>query len=380
MRKFLIATWIGWVISPWAAIADESIPISSPGFRASTLDAQGRLIEDWGAVHVRLVGDGVTDEPLQLESCKLDDVIPAARATANRGPVGLTCVAFRAPTFPSGVDVLQVRVEEIHGQPCSVKLVLDLPEETSAGSRTVSLGGRTVLALSEKIINDQPLRDWGYDDQAVSLPNWARPIGDCDPAFRNIRAGMGGVPIVYHFQIPPRGQADLRLGFCESHWTTAGQRPLTCQVEGAPTETVDPIDRWGRHQPGIVSFAARDEDGDGRLTVVVKTSPTAQDANPILNAIWLFAPGKAPTDAQLLTGAGGSAALYVVDVGGKHDQSILPPAKLEYTVNLPAQGFREWTFLVAAPGGSAPHPSQTTWDPISLRRAARDVWRDWPEP
>ncbi len=233
MRYFLLTACIGFAAAHLSAIADESISISSPGFRPSALDAQGRLIEDWGAVQIRLFGENVTDEPLQLESCKLDEVTPAARATANRGPVRFTCVVFRAPTFPAGVDVLQVRVDEIRGRPCSVKVALELPEETSAGGRTVTLGGRTILALSEEIINDQPLREWGYDDQAVSLPNWAQPIGDCDPAFRNIRAGMGGVPIVYHFQITPRGRADLRLGFCESHWTSAGQRPLTCQVEGA---------------------------------------------------------------------------------------------------------------------------------------------------
>jgi len=368
-----------WLAS-WSllAVAAESIPISSPGFPESRLDGEERLLEDWGAVQVKLSGQDVVDGAVRLESTRLDDVIPAAQSVSDRGPVRLTCTVYRAPAFPAGVDVLQVRVDEIQGQTCSVTLSLDLPPATSAGGRSVALGGRTVLVLPSEIVNDQPLREWGYDDQATNLPGWARPAVPCDPAFRNIRAGMGGVPIIYRFAVPPGGQADVVLGFCESHWTAPGQRPLTCRVEGAPAQTVDPIAQWGQHRPGALLFAARDDNGDGRLDVVVRSSPRAQDANPILNAIWLFPPGKAPPLEPIVAGQADSSADRYVDVGGDRDQSILPPAKLRYPVNLPAGGSAQFTFLVASPGASAPLPQQTAWDLDSLRRAAREVWRDWP--
>ncbi len=154
--------------------------------------------------------------------------------------------------------------------------------------------------------------------------------------------------------------------------------PVICQVEGAESKTVDAIAQWGRHVPGVVAFAARDANGDGRLDVAVRPSARAQDLNPILNAIWIFSAGPTPPLASVLAGQASQTASRYVDVGGDQDQSILPPAKLQYAVSLPAGGSQQWTFLVASPGGSAPVPAQSTWDLVSLRRAAREVWRDWP--
>ena len=71
----------------------------------------------------------------------------------------------------------------------------------------------------------QAMRDWGWADDAVAMPGWARPAVDCDPAFKNIRAGMEGVPILYHFKVDSKSKAKVVLGFCESHWGQAGQRP-----------------------------------------------------------------------------------------------------------------------------------------------------------
>ena len=141
---------------------------------------------------------------------------------------------------------------------------------------------------------------------------------------------------------------------------------------------MDAIAQWGRHVPGVVAFAARDANGDGRLDVAVKPSPAAQDANPILNVIWIFPAGQTPPLEDVLAGKANPTATCYVDAGGDQDQSILPPAKLQYAVSLPAGGSRQWTFLVASPGGSAVVPGPSTWNLDSLRHAARDVWRDWP--
>jgi hypothetical protein len=362
-----------------AAMAAEPIQIHSPGFPSSTLDAEGRLVEDWGSVGVTLGGEGVADGPTALQAVKLDDVIPAAQATSARGAVRLIRTAFRAPAFPSGVDVLTVRVEEACGQPAEVMLGLDLPANVVIGLRTVRLDGRVVLTLPAESLDNRPHRDWGYCDEATSLPGWAKPAVECDPAFRNIRAGMGGVPIVYRFAVNPKSAATVVLGLCESHWAEAGQRPLSCRVEGAAVQMVDPVAKWGQHKPGVLAFRARDENGDGKLEVVVRAAAGAKDRNPILNAIWIFPAGELPNLERLVSGVLSGAATRYVDVGGDSDQSIYPPGKLEYRIELAAGDAQELTFFVASPSSSAPTPDTSTWTAATLRRAAIEVWRDWPQ-
>ena len=360
------------------AVAAEPISIHSPGFPPSSLDAEGRLVEDWGVVGVTLNGEGVVEGPTTLEAVKLDDFIPAAQATAARGAVRLIRTAFRAPTFPSGVDVLSVRVEETRGQPTAVTAALDLPANTVIGLRTVRLGGRVVLTLPPESLANRPMRDWGYCDEATSLPGWAKPAIECDPAFRNIRAGLGGVPIVYRFAVDPKSAATVVLGLCESHWAEAGQRPLSCRVEGAALQSIDPVAKWGQHKPGVLIFAARDENGDGKLEIAVRAARGARDRNPILNAVWIFPAGESPNSERLVSGVLSGAAIRYVDVGGQNDQSIFPPGKLEYRIELAAGGAQELTFVVASPNSSAPAPDASTWTAATLRRAACEVWRDWP--
>jgi hypothetical protein len=313
-----------------------------------------------------------------VEEVRLDSVIPAAQATSPRGAVTLTCTAFRAPAWPAGVDVLTVRLAETQGKPVTALLALDLPPGALIGNRTVRVGNRHVLTLPAEARSPAPPREWGYCDDAVSLPGWGKPEGDCDPAFRNIRAGLGGVPIAYRFSVAPRSQATVALGLCESHWSVPGQRPLVCQVEGAPAQTVDPMVRWGRHKPGVLLFAARDANGDGRLDLVVRTTAEAADQNPILNAIWIFPPEVRVEAAKIATGILNAAATRYVDVGGENDQSIDPVEKVEYRIPLPAHGAQELTFLAACSAGDAPSPEATAWTGATLRRAAQDVWRDWP--
>lgn len=361
------------------AAAAEPVSFTSPGLPPSTMDSEGRLVADWGTLGIRLFGEGITEGPVEVESIKLDDVIPAARATAARGAVNLICTAYRAPAFPSGIDVFTVRVEEAKRQPCELTLALDMPEKAERGMRTVKLGGRSVLALPADAMAAQALREWGYCDEATSLPGWAKPAVPCDAAFKNIRAGMGGVPIVYRFAVPPKSAAIVVLGFCESHWAEPAQRPLVCRVEGAPAQEIDPVGKWGQHQPGALLFKSRDENGDGQLEVVVRAAPQAPDRNSILNAIWILPPRKMPDPAQAIAGQLNAAATYYVDVGGEKDQSIYPPGKLEYKLELPAGGARELTFLTAC-SGAVPSPDTTAWTPATLRRAAAEVWRDWPAP
>jgi hypothetical protein len=364
-------------LSGWAAAGDPR-EIASPGLPPSKVDDQGRLIEDWGIVDVQLRGDGVVAGETKVDAVRLEDVIPAVNAVSNHGAVELSRTMYRAPIFPAGVDVLRVQLKELQGKALDVVLVLDASAGTQLGQRTARIGGRTVLVLPRQVVDTQTLLDWGYSDEAVSLPGWAKPAVECDAAFRNIRAGMGGVPIVYRFAVPARSAATVVLGFCESHWDAAGQRPLRCRVEGAPEQPVDPVAKWGQHQSGLLVFNARDEDGDGKLVVSVRPAVHAPDQNPILNVIWIFAPGETPALDKVMAGQLNDAAQYYVDVGGAKDQSIYPPGKMEFPVHLAAGETQELTFLVACPGSDVPVPSQSDWTAAKLFRAARDVWRDWP--
>jgi hypothetical protein len=223
----------------------------------------------------------------------------------------------------------------------------------------------------------QARRDWGWDDDARAIAGWAKPGVPCDPAFRNIRAGMGGLPIHYAFKVQPKAASTVVLGLCESHWAEAAKRPLVCHVEGAPAQEVDPVARWGQHKPGALLFQARDENGDGQLEVSVMSGLGASDPNPILNVIWIFPPTEKLNLDQVVAGRLNGLAVRCVDVGGPNDQPLYVSGKVEYAVSLAAKGSQEWTFLVACQGGSAPAPDQTAWTPEKLRKAAAEVWRGW---
>jgi len=362
----------------FAAQLCAEVTFTSPGLPPTRMDDQGRLVEDWGMIAVKVAGDGLTaTAPATVQSIKLDGVIPAAQAESRCGRVALTVTAFRAPAWPAGLDVLTVRLAETAGQETPLQLSLALPETVRLGLKTVTLGGRTVLGLPTGTRVSQAVRDWGWADDAVAIPGWARPAVDCDPAFKNIRAGMGGVPILYHFKVEPKAKFKVLLGFCESHWAQAGQRPVVCQVEGAPPQEVDPLARWGQHRPGAIVFAASDANADGTLDVAVLPKPGAPDDNPILNAIWLFPADASPNLEQVVAGKLNAVALRYVAVGGSNDQSLYAGGRVEYALKLPAHATQELTFLVACPGGSVPPPDQTVWTPEKLRQSAAAVWRDW---
>ncbi len=370
--------WVCLLAVLLAAQLRAEVTFTSPGLAPTRMDDQGQLVEDWGSVAVKVAGTGLPSATsAAIRSVTLDNVVPAAQAESRCGTVAVTLTAFRAPVWPSGLDVLTVRLRETGGQETPVQLSLGLPENVRLGLKTVALGGRTVLGLPSGTKMSQATRDWGWADDAVAIPGWARPAVACDPAFKNIRAGMGGVPILYHFKLDPKSKAQVVLGFCESYWSQAGQRPVICQVEGASTQEVDPLARWGQHQPGAIVFAASDANGDGTLDVSVLPKPGASDQNPILNAIWLFPADASPNLEQVIAGKLNAVALRYVAVGGSNDQSLYAGGRVEYALKLPANSTQELTFLVACPGSSVAPPEQSAWTPEKLRQSAAAVWRDW---
>lgn len=355
--------------------AMAEVALSSPGFEASPVDATGAIHEAWGTVGLSILEPaGATVSGQQYEA----SAVPIAVTTVSAGPITLTETAFRAPIFPSGADVLLARLSNTAQSANEVRIAVQVPDPMSIGQCVGMLNGQVVLGLPKNAAPIRKEKDWGCVGGVVPMPGWATPQGECDAAFKNISAGMGGVPIIYHFAVPKSAKRTVMLGFCESFHSTVGQRPLVAQVEGAAPQEVDPLAKWGRHVPGCLRFDACDKNEDGRLEVAVRPHPRANDHNPILNVIWVL-PSDVPVDEQaVIRGELTPKAEYYVDVGGQKDQLLYEPGLLSYALKLQGGTSQELLFLLASPGSaSVPNPETTSWTAESLRRAAEEVARDW---
>jgi len=368
-RHLMIAAATLALMAP--SLAGSDLLLSSPGLTPSKVDSEGVVHEDWGTVALRIrepAGAKITGQRYE------QDPVPTAITTVAVGSVTLTQTAYRAPVWPRGVDVLTAHVRNTADESIAACLDVIVPEQMTVGESVGMLHDRAVLGLPKGATPVREARAWGCTGGVVPMPGWARPKGQCDPAFRNISAGMGGVPIIYRFAVPEGSKRTVVLGFCESHWPSAGIRPLEIYVEGAAKSEIDPIAAWSQHRPGCLRFDAADLDRDGRLQVVVAPHPKASDRNTILNVIWVFSPDVYVDTRDVLHGKMTPQAEYYVDVGGEKDQLLYQLGKLTYKLRLDASGEQELTFFLACPGGSAvPNPETTTWTPESLRRAAEDV-------
>lgn len=360
-----------------AATAATEIEIRSPGFSPSRVGPDGSVLEPWGAVTLRLVSpDGA-----KLEQRQQDNPMPAAVTVATAGSVKLSQTAYRAPIWPAGCDVVQATIENCSDQSAETQIELAVPPKMAIGETVGVIDGRPSLALPTTLQATRQRRDWGCMGGITPLRGWAKPDRPCDPAFKNISAGLGGVPIKYQFRVQAGAAKTLVLGFCESHHEEPAKRIMVATAEGAPPQKMDPIARWGRHVPGLVRFEARDVDHDGLITVAVAPDASAADRNPILNVIWLFGT-TAPPDDAILAGNAGTSAEHYVDVGGDKDQSLYPPGNLKYTIPLLPREKRTILLSLRCPdGGPIPDPTTSAWTTYSLHKAAADVWRDrWAEP
>jgi hypothetical protein len=339
----------------------------SPGFPASQAGADGALAEPWGSLCLTIE----QPEGMQVTTQRYEEKpVPMAVTAKAAGAVTLTETAYRAPIWPGGVDVIEAVVANTSGESAPVCLEANVTSPAPLN--------HNVLGLPQGIEPQRDARPWGCKTAATMMSGWATPQGDCDPAFKNIRAGMNGVPIVYRFTVPKGSGRTVVLGFCESFWSMAGQRPLVAYVEGAPRAAVDPLARWGQHHPGCLRFDGRDTNQDGQLEIAVTSEPAAQDKNPILNAIWIFSPDVYVDTNEVLTGHMNPAAEQYVDVGGEKDQSLYADGAVKFVFTLAPGAEQRLTFLVeTATGTPVPDSDTSAWTPASLRKAAEDVWRGY---
>lgn len=364
--------------------AGESLPgpgllIGAPDTPPTVVTPEGGLQETWGSVRLALAAGSGTAEAAVTSFRRASSVAPVVVTESTADGVTLAVSAFRGPAFPQGFDVLDAEVRNGTPSHARVELRLRLPEGTAATEGVVRVGGRAIIALATP---PPVLRATGCTTAAEAMPGWGRPSVPCHAAFRNIRAGMGGIPIAYQFLMDRQGEArTVVLGFCESHWGDVGKRPLVIRVEGTPECRLDPLAEWGQHKPGGVVFKASDADKDGRIDVRVLPAEGAPDRNPILNAIWVFPQDLVPDPAEVVAGRADAKALFVVDVGGPGEGPVSAPGKLEfpggcptYVVELAPGAQQRLAFLVATGAGNVPAWSQTTWTSRGLRQAATDVW------
>lgn len=355
------------VLSAAPAPAQDGVYLGAPDAEPTWVDADGVIHADWGTMRLRLADA----EPTWTRAVVVD-AAPTAVDRASLDGLSLTTEAYRAPIWPSPVDVLTVTAVNGGTEAAPLHLTFDLPAGIGLGDGAALAGGRVVMRFPTDGLAERESLDWGWTSGGSAMPGWASPEGAVDPAFRSIRAGMGGTDLVYQFRVRPGSAQQVAVGLCESHWADAGQRPVKLVVEGAPTQVLDPLALWGRHRAGVVMFDGRDLNGDGLLRVAGLPVEGAPDTNPILNAIWLFAPDLAVDVQAVVRGELNDAATQFVDVGGERDQGFYRFDALAYDLTVPPGETLTQTFLLAAPGGSV--PDTDAWTPRLLRQAADEVW------
>ena len=142
---------------------------------------------------------------------------------------------------------------------------------------------------------------------------WAAPPPGSDPAFANVAIGMGR-SVHYRFKARKAEGYTVVFGLCEGYWAKGAQRILVLEVEGKPVRTVDMATEFGRNQPALLSFPARDENRDGWIDVSVAAATNSPDKNTILNVLWVLS-GDAKPDQQSLAGTSTCPALAHLDCG-----------------------------------------------------------------
>jgi len=232
-------------------------------------------------------------------------------------------------------------------------------------------------APGEALAVDQPRRSVFRREGGRVLAGWGKPKRPCDAAFRNIVAGFSE-PATYHLQAEKGKSYVVAVGLCESHWKEPGRRIIDLVIEGRKVATADPVaPPHGTDVPFVLTFPARDADGDGWITVTSVANPKSPDQNSILNVLWLFeadaARDLAPGD--IVAGKADRLAACTVDCGGPVEAA--GPAVLDYRVPLEANGSASlWLTLpmAAAPlKGAKALASRKAEDLLAV---AEKGWRD----
>ena len=141
----------------------------------------------------------------------------------------------------------------------------------------------------------------------TGTPAWASPPSGVDNAFRGVAWGVNR-PVRYRVRVAPGSAHTVVLGLCEPYKPASGKRIMVLRVEGAGDVIADPVRDNRRNVPYIYTFAARDADHNGWLSIEAHAAMESPDPNVILNALWVFRNGFIPDQEALIYGRQTSSA------------------------------------------------------------------------
>jgi hypothetical protein len=141
----------------------------------------------------------------------------------------------------------------------------------------------------------------------TGTPAWASPPPGVDNAFRGVAWGVNR-PVRYRVRVAPGSAHTVVLGLCEPYKPAPGKRIMVLRVEGAGDVIADPVRDNRQNVPYIYTFAARDADNNGWLSIEAHAAMESPDPNVILNAFWVFKNGFVPDQEALIHGRQTSSA------------------------------------------------------------------------
>lgn len=200
--------------------------------------------------------------------------------------------------------------------------------------------------------------------------NWGKPDRPCDKRFRDILVG-NGQPLALTFAAEAAKEYRVAFGLIESWHEEAGKRPLDLRVEGQSVRRVDLIAEYGRHRPVVLTFNAKDKDGDGLLEMGVYPVAGAEDRNTILTALWVFEAKDAPSDQQILLGQADDRALAIYDANSR----IENPLRLYFAEKDFEPGRKEQVLVGFCRGQDAGEPVSVETARQELNKAIR-YWKE----
>ncbi|MCX6900277.1 MAG: hypothetical protein NT105_16465 [Verrucomicrobia bacterium] len=318
----------------------------------------------------------------QLQSAR----VPVVTTRHKQGTLELRQVAWANAPKGRSVDewsakrrdFLRLTVANTGQVPAAAKLRLEAGAVVSlkldeSRTRLVTDAGQTFCWFSRPCMPAQAeqIQSAVCSKHPVSVTrNWAKPNTPCATSFRHVLVGHRS-PLAFEFAAEKGRKYVVALGFIEGWHPEPGKRPLEIQIEGKTVRSLDLVKEFGRNTPVVLEFPAQDTDGDGKLSIAVKSPPGAQDASTILSCLWIFPAGNALDRTKILAGEVGSAALAVVDA----DHPPAAPRSLTLTWDLgQLDPGRETELLVVVPQGAAAKSAAGPLDAKAELKRAVAFW------